>query len=234
MNTTATTPSHETNRHESDVAATSASDAPPAAPAQTVDLSQLVKTVTALLDDAETSLGDAPPQLTATEKRRTAKLRKGGTKILLSIAPIVQQFKLDSSSLNADEMIDRLGDAEALKPLQSRLQKILKRVEDELFSAQGDAWEMGLQFYSLLKRRSRTDGEMAKSMAPLRAMFAYRHPLVKKERAKKVETRAKARLKSALTLAKKYGVPTDDAPGGPPLPDVESTPPLPTKPEESP
>jgi hypothetical protein len=173
------------------------------------DLPQLVASVATFLDHVEASLGPQPPQLTGAQKRRAAKPRKGAEKMLVSLAPIVQQHGLDSASLNAEEMLERLSDAEALAPLQARLLKILKRVEDELFTAQGDAWEMGLQLYTLLKRRSRTDGQVAANIEPIRSLFAYRHRSAKKDRLTKVQTRMKVRLKNALSLATKYDVATE-------------------------
>jgi hypothetical protein len=170
------------------------------------DLVRIFESVTASLDDVEASLGSTPPDLTAVHKRRAAKPRKGATPMLLALAEVVQQHGLDSSALSADRMVSRLGDAATLRPLQSRLEAILKRVEDELFNAQGEAWELGLQFYSLVKRRAKTDGELAANIEPMRSLFAYRHGLTKKERPTKVQTRAKARLESALSLAAKHEI----------------------------
>jgi hypothetical protein len=178
-------------------------------PMSGADLLHLVETVTAFLDNVENALGPAPAQLTALEKRRTGKPRKGATKILLSLAPVVQQHGLESSALSTAQMLSRLEDAETLQPLQARLLKLLKRIEDEVFSAQREAWELGLQFYALVKRRAKTDGELEANIEPVRSLFAFRHRLVKKEHPTKVQTRAKARLKSALSLATKHDVATD-------------------------
>jgi hypothetical protein len=92
-------------------------------------------------------------------------------------------------------------------------------VNNELFNARSDAWSMGLQFYSLLKRRSKNDGELAANLEPLTKVFAYRHPDVKASKATKVQTRAKAKLKDALELAQRHGVGQPESapmPGGVP------------------
>jgi len=141
-----------------------------------VGLASLVKELTALLDEAETRLGPEPPALTAAEKKRASKPRKGSEKLLRAMAQAVERIGLDSEGLNAAMMLGRLADAETLTPLHARLEKMNKRVSDEMFTARGDAWAMALQFYAVLKRMARTDGEVAVSIEPLRTSFAYRHP----------------------------------------------------------
>ena len=42
-------------------------------------------------------------------------------------------------------------------------------------------------------------------------MFAYRHPLVKKERPTKIQVHAKAKLRRALVIADKHDVEPPDA-----------------------
>jgi hypothetical protein len=191
--------------HETSVKTNSQADAK--ASMTGADLVRIFEGVTAALDDVEASLGSTPsPDLTAVNKRRMSKPRKGATPMLLALAEVVQQHGLDSSALSADRMVARLEDAATLRPLQSRLEAILKRVEDELFNAQGEAWELGLQFYSLVKRRAKTDGELAANIQPMRLLFAYRHGLTKKDRPTKVQTRVKARLESALSLAAKHDI----------------------------
>jgi hypothetical protein len=182
-------------------------------PARTINvgLVTLVAELTALLDQAEARLGPQPPALTGTDKRRLSKPRKGAEKLLVSLAPVVEQNGLGSAALNAAQMMERLADAEILKPLDTRLEKIAKRVSDELFAARSDAWEMALQFYAVLKRRARHDGELKGSLEPLSKMFSYRHSSVKEEVPTKQQTRAKARLKGALALAERNDVTLPEA-----------------------
>ncbi len=136
----------------------------------------VVKELSAALDDVETVLGPEAPAITAGQKKRTGKPRKRSDKALAQIAPVVVQYGLNSISLSTDEVPTLYQTAQTLLPLQLRLQKMTKRVDDEVFNAQTESWEMGLQFYSLLQRRAKTNGDIAQSIAPLTKMFAYRHP----------------------------------------------------------
>ena len=180
--------------------------------AANVALLALVKELTAILDGAEARLGPEPPALTTPEKRRRSKPRKGAERVLIMIAPIVQQHGLDSASLNTVDMLARYDAAQTLVPLKARLTKMFKRVDDELFNAQTDAWKMGLQFYSLLQRRAKANGDIANSIAPLVKVFSYRHPGAKKQT--KEATRVKAQLTRTLAIAQKHGVSVTVAPDG--------------------
>ena len=174
--------------------------------APNLGLSALVTQLSAALDAAEAQLGPEPTISTAAAKRHTGKPRKGADAMLVQLAPVVKQFGLDSTSLNTEAMLARHAVAQTLVPLQSRLQKISKRVGDEVFGAQTDAWDMGLQFYSLLQRRAKTDGNIAQAIAPLTKSFSYRHASTKVGKTTKVGTRVKARLKATIELAEKHGV----------------------------
>jgi hypothetical protein len=180
-------------------------------------LAELVNDLTTFLDQAEARLGPEPVISTTVGKRRVAKPRKGFEKVIGMIAPIVQQHQLESPSLNTSDMMAHADIAQTLTPLQTRLLKISKRVGNETFNAQTSAWNMGLQFYSLLKRRALGDGELAQNIEPLTRVFSYRHPLVRETKPLKVETRAKAKLKSAIKLAGRHGVaiPQEQASGTP-------------------
>jgi hypothetical protein len=183
-----------------------ASPAPTTGSVTDDSLASIVAELTAALDSAETKLGPAPSISTATQKRRTAKPRKGSEKALALLAPIVQQHGLESSSLNTTAMLALNEKAQTLVPLQTHLQKVVKRVANEAFEAQTSAWNMGLQLYSLVQRRAKNDGELATSLEPIGKLFAYRHPSVKAAKPTKTQTRAKADLKKAMALAAKHGV----------------------------
>jgi hypothetical protein len=177
------------------------------------DLGSVVSAFMTHMDQVEPTLGPEPTVTTSTQKRRTAKPRKGADKVLPMIASIVQQHGLDSSALSSKTVMDSYTTAQTLQPLQTRLQKMSKRVGDTAFAAQTDAWSMGLQLYSMLKRRAKTDGQVAEQIAPLAHVFAYRHPLVKAEKPTKRETQVKAQVKHVTALAEKHGVPIGENAG---------------------
>jgi hypothetical protein len=58
----------------------------------------------------------------------------------------------------------------------------------------------------MLRRRAKTDGNVAQSLEPVVKAFQYRHPLIKAQLPTKRETHAKSELKKGMTLAQKNGV----------------------------
>jgi hypothetical protein len=174
--------------------------------ARSTNLVEVVARFIALLDELDTALGPQPPAITPKEKRHASKPRKGAEKIIRQLAPIAKHHNADSAAVSSDAMMARLGEAAALQPLQLRLADSLKRVDDEVFIARGEAWEMGLQLYATLKRRAKSDGEVATAIEEVRKSFAYRHPLVNEGHPTKLQTRARARLRVALEGATKHGV----------------------------
>jgi hypothetical protein len=186
--------------------------AAPTTASPSVGLSALVAQLSAALDAAEAQLGPDAPAYTSGEKKRTAKPRKGSDKVVAQLAPIVDQYKLNSDSLNTTQMLAQYTLAQTLLPLQIRLQKVTKRVDDEVFDAQTGSWTMALQLYSLLARRAKTDGNVAASIAPLVKTFSYRHPEALKQG--KEATRLAANLKKTLAVANKHGVTVAVAPDG--------------------
>jgi hypothetical protein len=129
-----------------------------------------------MLDAAEALLAAEPLALTALEKRRLAKMRKGGDQVVRTLAPLATEYGLASSTLDSQTMVARLADAQALLPLQQRIVMLSKRVDDLVFRAHADAWLIALEFYAVLRRKAATNGDVAVALASVQQFFAYRHP----------------------------------------------------------
>ncbi|HEY6459309.1 MAG TPA: hypothetical protein VIY73_04135 [Polyangiaceae bacterium] len=73
----------------------------------------------------EAGLGGARPALTAGQKRRTAKLRSGGDDAILRLRMPAKHFGVESTVLQADEMLLALANARALKRLKESAPELL-------------------------------------------------------------------------------------------------------------
>jgi hypothetical protein len=85
---------------------------------------------------------------------------------------LATHFGVESTVLQADEMLLALANALALAPLLPRLEEFHKHVGDLLFLGKNAAWSDALQLYALLQRRARVDGAIAEALAPVAALFA--------------------------------------------------------------
>src|SRR5438067_8627978 len=71
-------------------------------------LVKFVQDLTAVLAKAASGFPVDSPAMTPDAKRRTLKARKGGTRIIVSIAELVKTHGLDSNALHSSAMIERL------------------------------------------------------------------------------------------------------------------------------
>ena len=148
---------------------------PPPASDPNAALSAYVQQTVASLDTIEAGLGSDQP-LGPKDRRRAAKLRKGGDKVVAWIGDLATQHDLESPALQVATMLALVGKAAALSPLTNRLAALTKLVGDLVFVAQSQAWGMAMQYYALLHRRAANDGQLAASLAPITQFLSYRHP----------------------------------------------------------
>jgi hypothetical protein len=145
----------------------------PAVPAN--DLETAVTQAIGQLSAIEASLGTAPP-ITAADKRRSTKMRKGGEAIAATIGALAQQHQAELPSIQVAPMMVALAKVETLQPLVTSVTSFAQRLDDSVFSAQSAAWTIALELYATLQRMAATSGALASALAPVTDFMAYRHP----------------------------------------------------------
>ena len=172
------------------------------------------------LDAIDASLGSDPP-LSANDKRHAARMRKGGSSVIAILASLATQHQVESPALQVATMTTNAGKAVALQPLVSRLAALSQHVDDLVFTAQSAGWEEAMQFYSLLRRRSTTDTQLATALQPVKQFFARkstpRAPGAPTKTQAKANAKAVKRLKEAAPqlLASTAAAPASPAPASP-------------------
>ena len=134
------------------------------------ELNALVGTVTKWLGN--------PPALTAADMRRSNKLRKGGETVIPTVAALADQFGLTSTVHPTDAMLAKAKMAQSLIPLHRKLVALTKQVGDTMFQANSESWESATVHYATLSRMARADGDVAKTLAPVKKFFASKSPAV--------------------------------------------------------
>ncbi len=130
----------------------------------------LVKQVAALVGPA--------PALTAMQRKRSLKLRKGGETVIPTVAALSEQFGLSVAAYPTATMAAKANQAVNLIPLHKLLVATTKQVSDQMFSANSESWEGATAHYALLRRLSRTNGDLATALAPVKKFFATRSKAV--------------------------------------------------------
>jgi hypothetical protein len=123
-----------------------------------------------------TALVGNPPALTAADMKRATKLRKGGEKMVTTIAALSNQFGLTFASHPTEAMVAQLNKASNLVPLHRKLVAATKQVGDSIFEAQSESWKSAAVHYATLRKLSTSDGDVAKTLAPVTEFFARRSP----------------------------------------------------------
>jgi hypothetical protein len=162
--------------------------------------SEIVNKLLADLAEAEAHIAPTASAITGTTKLPTLKMRKGGEKIVASIGSLAKAHGVQTSKLQPEMMSARIEEANALEPLEQRLESMLTLIKNQRFLATSDAWSMTLKFYSLLQRCAVDDSQLAASLAPVEDFFAFRHGTEPGAKQTKAQTKAKAKLANAQQL----------------------------------
>jgi hypothetical protein len=165
-------------------------------------VNNLVEQVTALVGPA--------PTLSVADVRRSTKLRKGGEAVIPTVAALSEQFGLNVPSHPTADMLAKLNQAQTLIPLQKKVTTALKQINDVIFAAQSGSWADATVHYSMLKRLSRTNGDLEAAIVPVREFFARRDPAIgtaeKEQRVIRTAAKAaKAAARASAALAKNQG-----------------------------
>jgi len=167
--------------------------------AANTNLQTFVSTTNQMLAKASAQFSPTSAVLTADQKKRMPKLRKGADSILPKLGTLLQKHGVDGAGISVAQMLGDLQHAQTLVPLQQGLTSLLKQVEDEIFSSNASSVKTASYGYATLQRMARDDGDLAANLEPISSFFAYRHPSVKAEKAPKPQRAAQANLKKATS-----------------------------------
>jgi hypothetical protein len=169
------------------------------------ELDSFVKKVTALVGN--------PPALTAADMKRATKLRKGGEKVIPTIAALANQFGLTIASHPVEAMVGKMNQASSLAPLHKKLVAATKQVGDAIFQAQSESWESAAVHYATLRYLAVKDGDVAKTLAPVTQYFSRRSSaVVDAEDAKRGGKKGSNAAKAAKAQAKDAEAPGSESP----------------------
>jgi hypothetical protein len=176
----------------------------PSQPASAVDAASLLADAQAFVAKLTAFVG-APPALTQTDVRRSAKLRKGGEGVIPTLAALSDQSGLVVPSSPTSSMVQKLNQAQALIPLHKLMLVTAKQIGDVIFLAESQSWAAASLHYAMLRRLAKKDGSLTKALAPVAQFFAARSTAAKEA--------AKAKRGGARKGTKKPTAPTSPAAG---------------------
>jgi hypothetical protein len=145
------------------------------------ELTRAVSRAIQALDALQQELGITAPTLSSAMKRHTARYRKGGHKVISTIGSVASQQRVDFPGSPVSEMRDQLAIADAIDALATRVEKLKLYLDNFVFSARADAWQTAMQYYALLRRMARTNGEIAVALEPVTKFMSMHDPRGKRQ-----------------------------------------------------
>jgi hypothetical protein len=171
---------------------------------------------TALLDQAIALFQDGT-NLTATDRVRITKIRKGGSKVIPILAQAAKQAGVNLPLAPVAPMEESLAEAQALVPVQAKIGVLQKQIADHVYTSEGASWATATALYAVLRRLSKHNGQLTTLLVPATEFFAYRASAVRAEHPKtKQGKQVLAQKKAAqapLASASSSSPETADSPG---------------------
>jgi hypothetical protein len=137
----------------------------------------LLAELTALGEKVTAWVGD-PPALTATDIKRSLKLRRGGEKVISTVAALSNQYGLTIPEHPTDAMVAKMNTAQSLIPLHKKMVDLTKQVSDAIFQAQSESYGSATVHYTTLRRLAGKNGNVQKTLEPVKQFFARKSPAV--------------------------------------------------------
>jgi hypothetical protein len=150
----------------------------PTQPQASATLADQVESAIALLDQVAALVTTGEPSLTPAERKASLKMRTGGEKIVAKIASLAKRFGVTIGGHSVDTMTAKLRQAEDLTPLLQRAELLVTQISNATLRANADTWSTATVLYGTLRRVASHDGDVAATLAEIKAFFAYRHPAV--------------------------------------------------------
>jgi hypothetical protein len=161
-----------------------------------------IQTCTSLLDQLDAAFPQGE-SLTAKDKKRQAKARKGSERYTPQLVALAKQYGVNLSLVPLDTISNASAEAAALVPLQKRIDAMSTRASSRMFALQSTSWSGSTKLYTVMKRLSKDNGDIENGLAPIEQYFNHRHPLVAKEhpKTKKGKAALAAEKAAAATAA---------------------------------
>jgi hypothetical protein len=167
-----------------------------------------------LLDEFDATFPSTEP-LTAKDKKRTAKARKGSERYIPQLVALAQQHGVSLAAVPLDGISSASTEAAQLVPLQKQMQRLNTRLSTRVFAMQSNAWSGATKLYAVLKRLSKDDGELATGLAPVEQYFNHRSAAAKAKRPKTQkgkEALAEQKAEAVETTPAVNAAPVSDSP----------------------
>lgn len=110
--------------------------------------------------------------LSADQRKRTIKFRRGGEGVVSAVAVLADKHGLSLPATSTAGMASDLTLAQRLAPLAMAVSALQQRIDDTVLEAQGESWWAATAYYTVLSRMASGDPELQTALKPLIDFFA--------------------------------------------------------------
>ncbi len=112
-------------------------------------------------------------RLTAVEKKRMAKMKRGAHEILPLIAQLAKKYAVQAPGTSVDDITSSLTYAQSLEPLLGSVTALQGTLNDAHTGAESTAWKTGTVSYAMMKKASRANVNLANELKPVTEWFRH-------------------------------------------------------------
>lgn len=155
---------------------------------------------TKLIVQATKAIGPVQ-RLSALERRRSAKIRRGGHQVVPLIATVATKYGVSAPSMSGGALSASLAHVQSLDALLSASTDSHATISDAHFSASNEMWTSARSLYGMLKKVAPTNPSIATELKPVEEWFRNRKPAEKQADATTGTTPATAAATTSATTA---------------------------------
>jgi hypothetical protein len=138
-------------------------------PSSTLDVSAIEK----LVEEAQGHFSGVV-RMTPTEKKHTAKLKRGAHQVLPVIAKLATKYAVQVPGAATDDIMSNLTYAQSLEPLIGSVGVLYETLRDAHSSSQSSSWKTGATAYGMMKKAAKANVSLSNELAPVTEWFRQR------------------------------------------------------------
>jgi hypothetical protein len=116
-------------------------------------------------------VGNGQKPLTPLQRKRTPKLRAGGSDTVRALGVLATKHGLDSI-VDVPTMMANADAADRIRPIVEPLAGLHRLAADLVLAADGSSWKSATAIYTMLQRLAVDDGAIAQDLLPITKAFA--------------------------------------------------------------
>jgi hypothetical protein len=117
--------------------------------------------------------------LTSAERRRIAKMHRGGHQIVERVAQLASQYGVEVTDRGGDDLAALLDSATRLRGLLVQVEMLRTALKDAILRSESDAWTPTLAAYAALVGIGKARPELRAGLADVESWFRHRRAVTK-------------------------------------------------------